>query len=262
MKKIFLLFTAVSMLFACDATHEDISNGGHITADELRAMSSVTVDKAPNGKNGNVITCTTSAPVNAKWSLGGKEFFNNYTRKKMKVNRDAAGNYVDTEHKVFLTALCADGTLLKDSFIINCQEITDPLQKFYIYGEDPAVQPPLTLGSGDAGAGRFSDNEGKGLPYISDDVYWGFKTLIFEITDAQEGKFIWGDDFGCTVRVMNGWWSATYADNVPLTTGLWELPITEDIAKDCARGNGGSGKDLDLLMTRGTVTIKSVYYEE
>ena len=257
MKKIFLFFAAVGLLFACDATHEDISNGGHITAEQLRAMSSVTVDQ-DNGKNGNVITCTTTAPVNATWTLGGKDFFNNYAKKKMKVNRDAAGNYVDTEHKVFLTALCADGTLLKDSFII----ITDPLQKYYLYGEDPAVQPPLTLGSGDAGAGRFSDNEGKGLPYISDDVYWGFKTLIFEITDAQEGKFIWGDDFGCTVRVMNGWWSATYADNVPLTTGLWELPITEDIAKDCARGNGGSGKDLDLLMTRGTVTIKSVYYEE
>ena len=56
MKKIFLFFAAVSVLFACDATHEDISNGGHISADQLRASSSVTVDKASNGKNGNVIT--------------------------------------------------------------------------------------------------------------------------------------------------------------------------------------------------------------
>ena len=262
MKKIFLFFAAVSVLFACDATHEDISNGGHISADQLRASSSVTVDKASNGKNGNVITCMTTAPVNAKWTLAGKDILGNYAKKKMKVDRDENGNYKDTEHKVYLTALCADGTLLKDSFVVNCQDITDPLEKYYIYGENPAVQPPLTLGPGDAAAGRFSDNEGKGLPYLSDDVYWGFKTLIIEITDAQEGKFIWGDDYGCTVRVMNGWWSATYADNYPLTTGLWELPITEDIAKDCARGNGGSGKDLDLLMTRGSVTIKSVYYEE
>ena len=252
MKKIFLLFVAVCAFGACDPTHEDISNGGHISADELRAKSTVTVDKASSGQNGNVITCTTSAPVNAKWEIGGKELLGNYAKKKMKLG----------EHKVILTALCADGTQLKDSFMVNCQEITDPLQRYWIYGEDPVAQPPLTLGPGDAAAGRFSDNEGKGLPYLSDDVYWGFKTLILEIIDAQEGQFIWGDDFGCTVRIMNGWWSATYADNYPLTTGLWELPITEDIAKDCARGNGGDGKDLDLLMTRGSVTIKSVYYEE
>ena len=38
--------------------------------------------------------------------------------------------------------------------------------------------------------------------------------------------------------------------------------ITEAIAKDCARGNGGAGKDLDLMVTSGSCTIKSVYYEE
>ena len=31
MKKIFLLFVAVCALFACDPTHEKISNDGHIT---------------------------------------------------------------------------------------------------------------------------------------------------------------------------------------------------------------------------------------
>lgn len=252
MKKIFLFFAAACAVLACDPTHEDIKNDGNITVDELRAKTSVTVDKAASGQNGNVITCSTSAPVNATWSIGGKDYLGTYAKKKMKLG----------EHTVTLTALCADGTELKADFPVSCQEITDPLQKFWIYGEDPSVQPPLVLGPGDAGAGRFSDNEGKGLPYLSDDVYWGFKTLIFELTDATEGQFIWGDDFGCTVRVMNGWWSATYADNVPLANGLWELQITEDIAKDCARGNGGDGKDLDLLMTRGSVTIKSVYYEE
>ena len=255
MKKIFLFFAAVSMLYACDATHEDISNDGHITADELRAQSSVTVDKASNGKNGNVITCMTSAPVNAKWTLGGKELLGNYAKKKMKVDRDENGNYKDTQHKVFLTALCADGTMLKDSFVINCQDITDPLQKFYIYGEDPAAQPPFSPAAWDAAEMRFSDNEGKHFPYLSDDVYWGFKTLIFEITDATPD---------CVGRIMNGWWSARYDDNkdVQFTNGLWELPLTEAIAKDCARGNGGAGKDLDLMVTSGSCTIKSVYYEE
>ena len=70
MKKIFLVFAAVCTLFACDPTHEDIKNDGHITVDELKAMSSVTVDKAASGKNGNVITCKTSAPqckVDDRW---------------------------------------------------------------------------------------------------------------------------------------------------------------------------------------------------
>ena len=77
MKKILLLFAAVCAFAACDPVSEDIGNGGHITADELKAMSTVTVDKAASGKNGNVITCSTSAPVNAKWDIGGKEFVGN-----------------------------------------------------------------------------------------------------------------------------------------------------------------------------------------
>ena len=38
------------------------------------------------------------------------------------------------EHTVTLTALCADGTVLTTDYSVNCQEITDPLQKYYIYG--------------------------------------------------------------------------------------------------------------------------------
>jgi hypothetical protein len=245
MKKIFLIFAAVCAFAACDPTHEDISNAGHITVDELKAKSTVTVDKAPSGQNGNVITCTTSAPVNAKWEIGGKELLGNYAWKKMKLG----------EHTITLTALCADGTVLKTDYSVNCQEITDPLQKFWIYGEDPVAQPPFTPAAWDAAEMRFSDNEGKHFPYLSDDVYWGFKTLIFEITDATPD---------CAGRIMNGWWSARYDDNkdVQFTNGLWELPLTEAIAKDCARGNGGSGKDLDLMVTSGSCTIKSVYYEE
>ena len=82
MKKIFLLFVAICAFAACDPTHEKINNGGHITIDELKAKTTVTVDQAPSGKNGNVITCQTLASVNAKWSLGGKEFMNNFAKKK------------------------------------------------------------------------------------------------------------------------------------------------------------------------------------
>ena len=159
------------------------------------------------------------------------------------------------EHVITLTGLCPDGTVVTTEYTVNCQEITDPLQKFYIYGEDPAAQPPFSPAAWDAAEMRFSDNEGKHFPYLSDDVYWGFKTLIFEITDATPD---------CVGRIMNGWWSARYDDNkdVQFTNGLWELPLTEAIAKDCARGNGGAGKDLDLMVTSGSCTIKSVYYEE
>jgi hypothetical protein len=249
MKKIFLLFVAVCALFACDPTHEKISNDGHITIDELKAKTVVTVDKAASGANGNVISCQTLAPVNAKWSIGDKEFFANAAKKKMKLGT----------HEVILTALCADGTVLTSSYQVDCQEITDPLQKFYIFGSADNTEPAI-LGPGDAAAGRFSDGEGKYFPFLSDDVYLGKKTLIFDIIDAQDGKFIWGDDYGCTVRVMSGWWDGPFADNVPLSVGLWELPITDEIAEVCAKGK--TAHDLDLMMTRGTVKIKSVYYEE
>ena len=240
MKKIFLMFVAVFALAACDPTHEDIGNASHITVDELKAKSSVTVDKAPSGKNGNVITCSTSAPVNAKWNIGGKEFVSNAAKKKMKL-----GTYT-----VKLTAVCPDGTELTTDFPVTCEEITDPLQKIYIYGGDPEAEPPFTPGAWDAAAMRFSSTEGAHLPTIPDDVYFGLKTLIFDISDAS----------GVDMKVMNGWWSNTYYDHVNWTDGLNELQITETMAKECAKG--GEGRDLDLMLYGGTMTLKSVYYEE
>ena len=48
-----------------------------------------------------------------------------------------------------------------------------------------------------------------------------------------------------------------------MSVGLWELPITEQMARECAPyADGGEGKDLDLLMTSGSITIKSVYYQD
>ena len=247
MKKIILLFAAACALVACDPVHEDFSNGGHITAEQLRAKTTVSVDKASNGKNGNVISCTTSAPVNAKWNIGGKEFFGNFAKKKMKLG----------EYMIYLTALCPDGTELKDSFPAVCEEITEPLQKIFVYGENPETQPPFSPGGWDAAAMRFSDGEGKHFRYLTDDEYFGFKTLIVDVSDASAD---------CTMKIMNGWWSAFYYDSDPhpwtVPNGLLEIPINEQIAKDCARGNGGQGKDLQLMIVSGSCTINSVYYEE
>lgn len=240
MKKIFLMFVAVCALFACDPTHEKISNDGHITIDELKAKTTVTVDKAASGLNGNVISCQTLAPVNAKWTIGGKDFIANYAQKKMKVGT----------HDVVLTALCADGTVLSTTYQVECQEITDPLVKYYIYGADSEAEPPFTPGAWDAAAMRFSSTEGAHLPTIPDDVYFGLKTLIFDISNAS----------GVDLKVMNGWWSNTYYDHVVWQDGLNELQITETMAKECAKG--GEGRDLDLMLYGGTMTLKSVYYEE
>lgn len=243
-KNIILLFVTVCAIVACDPTHEDISNAGNITIDELKAKSSITVDKAGSGANGNVITCQTLAAVNAKWDIGGKEFIGNFATKKMKLGK----------HKVILTALCADGTVLKDSAEIECQEITDPLQKFWIYGDvaNFPEQVPFSPGAWDAAAMRFSSTEGAHLPTIPDDVYFGLKTLIFDISDAN----------GVDMKVMNGWWSNTYYDHVNWVDGLNELQITETMAKECAKGNGGEGRDLDLMLYSGSMTLNSVYYEE
>ena len=254
MKKILLIFAAICAFAACNPTHESISNDGHITADELKAKSSVTVNIAPDGKTGNVVTCTTSAPVNAKWTIAGKDMIGNYATKKMKLGA----------HNIVLTGLCADGTVVTAEFPVVCEETTDPLQRFYIYGEDPAAQPPFKPAAWNAACMRFSDNEGKFvdingkegfLRYLTDDEYWGFKTLIFDISDATPD---------CAGRIMNGWWSARYDGDkdVQFTNGLWELQLTEAIAKDCARGNGGSGKDLDLMVTSGSCQINAIYYEE
>jgi hypothetical protein len=241
MKKIFLMLFAICAFAACDPIHEKIGNASHISLEELKAKTTVTVDKAASGLNGNVITCSTSAQVNAKWNIGGKDFVSNFATRKMKLG----------EHTVLLTAVCADGTVLTAEYPVSCQEITDPLQKFYIYGGDPVAEPPFQPGAWQSPDMRFSSTEGAHLPTISDDVYFGLKTLIVDVSDATPD---------CNVMVHNGWWSNTYISDWAVVSGLNELQITETMAKECAKG--GDGKDLQLLLKSGSFTLNSVYYEE
>ena len=134
----------------------------------------------------------------------------------------------------------------------EARNIKPACQKVYIYGADPVQEPPFQPGSWDAAAMRFSSYEGRYLPTLSDEVYWGLKTLIFDVSDVSP-------DFD--LKVMNGWWSNTYYDHVVWEDGLNELQITQTMAADCARGYGGGGKDLNLMLTEGSVTINAVYYE-
>ena len=98
---------------------------------------------------------------------------------------------------------------------------------------------------------RFSSTEGAHLPTIPDEVYFGLKTLIFDVSDVTS-------DFD--LKVMNGWWSATNYDHVKWVDVLNELPITQKMADECAKG--GEGRDLDLMLYSGSMTLKTVYYEE
>ena len=366
MKKIlFLLLVAVCVIVACNPVHEDVSNGGHITVEELRAKSTVIVDKVsqiadkgtytatkeapvtllenidvkdcdgitiyfdpetiadtcwriqvsgadeeklakkasfyrytiPSGTTsipsiivkhvqaensaetnsitikaifktfgykvapgkqgdfGNVVTCYTSAPVNAKWDFAGKEKLGNFAWNKMKVNWNESGDYVPTEYEITLTALCPDGTKLVTKFPVECDKISNPLVKYYIYGDpnrDPSEepQPPFKPGAWNAAGMRFSSTEGQHFPTIPDEVYFGLKTLILDVSDAE----------GAGMFVNNGWWSQTYYDEIILHDGANEIPITQEIADVCAKG--GEGKDLQFIVKWGDPTVNSVYYEE
>ncbi len=162
------------------------------------------------------------------------------------------------------------GELLKEGDeVVICGKVTnyngstpESVQgKAYLYSLNGYTGPhkniiwesEFTVGDWDAAPLRFSDGEGKYFPTLSDDIYFGLKTLIVEVKEAS-------DD--CMARVMNGWW-ITYEDNIVLYSGMnWEIHITEEIAKDCAKGNGGEGKDLNLLIINGQATFSSVYYYE
>ena len=242
MKKIFLMLFAICAFASCDPIHEKIGNAGHISLEELKAKTTVTVDKAASGLNGNVITCSTSAPVNAKWDFAGKELLGNYAWKKMKL-----GSYTVT-----LTALCPDGTVLTAEYPVTCQEITDPLVKYYIFGgPDRPEDVPFVPGNWSGATCRFSSTEAQHFPTIPDDVYFGLKTLIMDVSNAEN----------CTILINNGWWSNTYYDDFPIVSGLNEIQITQTIADECAKG--GEGKDLQFIFkSGGECTINSVYYEE
>ena len=246
-------------------THTENTETNTITVKGIYVTYGAKVAPSKQGLEfGNVITCETAAPVNAKWDIGGKEFLGNFATKKMKVNWDDNGDYVPTDYVVTLTALCPDGTKLVAEYPVQCDKISDPLIKYYIYGDPNRTedekkenpQEPFTPGAWNSDM-RFSSTEGAHLPTISDDVYFGLKTLIFDIADATPDLY---------VVAINGWWNTTYYDPLPWKNGLNELQITPVMADECAKGGSGNGgpvgRDLMPQVRGGSMTLKTVYYEE
>lgn len=127
-------------------------------------------------------------------------------------------------------------------------------KRYWIYGDvaNYPDQKPFQAEAWDSHAMRFSSKDGAHFPTLSDKIYFGYKTLIVEVSDASEG---------CMARVMNSWYYPVYEENIPLTSNMkWKVKITEQIAQECAPS--GDGKELTLMVTTGSCTINSVYYEE
>lgn len=130
-------------------------------------------------------------------------------------------------------------------------EVVPQYYKVYVYGEDPSCERPFSPVAWDTAALRFSNVDGDHFRWLTDDEFYGLKTLIFDVSDVSS-------DF--EMRIMNGWWSNTYYDNVKWQSGLNKVQITEKMAEECARG--GDGRDLVLMLTSGSCTLNGVYYEE
>lgn len=145
-------------------------------------------------------------------------------------------------------------------WVLNCNNDTASVTRTLTFNMDtkPASQvviydnPAGATGTAwDASCFRFSDNEGLNFPYITDEQFLELvgKELHFTVIDAQESPLM---------RVMNGWWSATYYDNLPVEIGDFNFVVTEEMADDCRRG--GQAKDLVPMLTSGKATISKVYY--
>lgn len=239
MKKIFLFIATVCALASCDPVEEDVSNGGAITRDQLHAKTTVEFNKTPEGKNGNMLHCETTAPVTAKWTIAGADFIRNGLYKKMTLG----------EHEVVLNAICADGTELSDTFKVTSEVVTNELIKVTIY-DNPEGH---TGAYGSGAAFRFSSTEGEAFRTMTDDEYKDLigNKLHFIIKEASDGA---------KLTARNGWWSSVYQDAVAVKTGDdFTVTGSATMAAECMKG--GDGKDL-LLTPDGVVTISEVYYEK
>ena len=122
--------------------------------------------------------------------------------------------------------------------------------KEYIYSGDPVY-----VSAYDSTTARFGGGEGR-MPEIPCEVWCNKYKIYVELGEVAEGT---------TMRVMNGWWSATY-DMISVSSNQTvEIEVTDAMIQDCAQNTcectaTSSGYRLCLTPTSGNFTINSVYY--
>lgn len=200
-------------------------------------------------ENGEGMLIITS---NVKWEISTTASWMTFSTTNGEGNEQVTVRADDSSKSERAALVTIKGGSLNRQVVVT--QLAPKVRKHYIYGDEVnhPEQTPFQPGAWDAAAMRFSDTEGEHFPTIPDEVYFGLKTLIFDVSDAKD----------CDLRVMNAWWSTVYYDHVQFVSGLNEIKITPTMAKECAKGNGGEGKDLDLMLYSGTCTINAVYYEE
>jgi len=240
MKKIYLLLMMAATLFTWGC------GGGDDGPGEKLEVSPEELILSENGEGMLIITS------NVKWEISTTASWMTFSTTNGEGNEQVTVRADDSSKSERAALVTIKGGSLNRQVVVT--QLAPKVRKHYIYGDvvNHPEQTPFQPGAWDAAAMRFSDTEGEHFPTIPDEVYFGLKTLIFDVSDAKD----------CDLRVMNAWWSRIYYDHVQFVSGLNEIKITPTMAKECAKGNGGEGKDLDLMLYSGTCTINAVYYEE
>ena len=239
MKRIYLLLMMAIVITAF------ISCGGDDAKDVKLEVSPEELVLSEDGEGILIITS------NVKWEISTTASWLTFSASSGESGGQVTVRANDSSKSERAALVVVKGENISRQVVVT--QMAPRVRKHYIYGDvaNYPQQTPFQPGAWDAAAMRFSDIDGAHFPTIPDEVYFGLKTLIFDVSDVSE-------DFD--LKVMNGWWSATYYDHVKWVNGLNELQITDDMAKQCAEG--GEGKDLDLMLYNGSCTINAVYYEE
>lgn len=236
MKKLLLSLAVVFALAftACDPVEDFTKNtAGVITADQVDATL-----VQNNGEN--LVKVTVHSPGTAQISNGKQTIKANYADLIM---REMGAN------TVYVSVLNANGSIVTKEYPVTVTSMPYelPVLETIIWSGEQSC------GGWDGAGLRFSDNEGKGLPTLSDETYdWMVgKKLSLDIKEVAGA--------GTTIRVTNGHWSETYVEDTPVEAGMkFQFEFTQRMADVCKKG--GEGKDL-LFVSNNGLTITKFYFE-
>lgn len=198
MKKIIFCLLSVLLVFtACDSVEDDTKPGGAITVEQLKSMSSVTVDQE-NGQNINHVRVTSSAPCTVVWSNGVLNTPKPTTDFTMLVTGDQT---------ITLTAMNADGSIITADFPVHIDAISPN------YPVDPTYG--LLCGSGEKSWTWYEGEDGHvwgncgwkdsdGHDKLNGGTWWGCPASDMEEQAKGQGAAA-GDGEGATMTFsLNG----------------------------------------------------------